>query len=206
MRDISTTRYQRRLAFQILLSRLEHFLREINCAVAGRFRPNNGATPRRPFAGKDPGEFVLELLVHTEKEADLARADPDVARRDICIRPYVPKKFAHERLAKACHFEIALALRIEIRAAFRAAHRQCRQRILKDLFEGEEFENAKIDCGMKSQPTFVGADRAVHLHAEAAIDVQIACVILPGHAKHDHALRLDDSLEDFGFPVLRMSI
>src|SRR5437667_11456756 len=59
---------------------------------------------------------------------------------------------------------------------------------------------------MKSQAAFVRADRAVHLHPEPAVDVNLAGVILPGDAEHDHSFRFDDSLENFRFSVVRISI
>src|SRR5437588_9871582 len=59
---------------------------------------------------------------------------------------------------------------------------------------------------MKSQSAFVRPDRAVHLDPETAIDVDLALVVLPWHAEHDHAFRFNDSLEDFRFPVMRISI
>src|SRR6266849_5560746 len=59
---------------------------------------------------------------------------------------------------------------------------------------------------MKSQPTFVRSDRAVHLDPEPAVDVDLALVVLPWHPKHDDTFRLDDALEHFGFPVMRISI
>jgi len=59
---------------------------------------------------------------------------------------------------------------------------------------------------MKSQPAFVRPDRAVHLDPEAAVDVNLAGVILPGDAEHDHSFRFDDSLENFRFSVVRISI
>ncbi len=87
---------------------------------------------------------------------------------------------------------------IEVGAALAAAHRQSREGILEDLLEGEEFENAEIDRGMKTQPAFVGPDRAVHFDAEPAVNADLAFVVLPRHAEHDDALRLDHALEDFG--------
>src|SRR5205807_965639 len=59
---------------------------------------------------------------------------------------------------------------------------------------------------MKSQSAFVRPDRAVHLDPEAAIDVDLALVVLPRHPEHDHAFRLNDAFENFGFPVMRISI
>src|SRR6266581_2669389 len=59
---------------------------------------------------------------------------------------------------------------------------------------------------MKPQSTFVRPDRAVHLHTEPAIDVDLAGVVLPRYPEHDRALGLNDALEDFRFPVMRISI
>ncbi len=97
-----------------------------------------------------------------------------------------------------------LPFRIEVGAALAAAHGQSREGILEDLLEGEELEDAEIDRGMETQPALVGPDRAVHLDAEPAIDVDLAFVVLPGHAEHDDAFRLDHALEDFRLPILRM--
>ena len=49
---------------------------------------------------------------------------------------------------------------------------------------------------MEAQAALVGADRAVHLDAEAAVDLDVAAVVLPRHAEHHDALGLDDALED----------
>src|SRR5437660_12340135 len=59
---------------------------------------------------------------------------------------------------------------------------------------------------MKSQSAFVRPDRAVLLDPEPAIDVDLALVVLPWHPEHDHAFRFNNSLENFGFPVMRISI
>src|SRR5436309_9290257 len=59
---------------------------------------------------------------------------------------------------------------------------------------------------MKSQSAFVRPDRAVHLHPEAAIDVDLALVVLPRHAEHDHAFRFNDAFEDFRFAIARVPI
>src|SRR5260370_40697032 len=59
---------------------------------------------------------------------------------------------------------------------------------------------------MKSQSAFVRPDRAVHLHPEPAINVDLALIVLPWHPKHDHAFRLNDAFENFRFPIMRISI
>ena len=48
---------------------------------------------------------------------------------------------------------------------------------------------------MQAQAALVGADGGVELHAEAAVDLDLALVVHPGHAEHHHALRLDEALE-----------
>ena len=158
------------------------------------------------FAGHHPGELVPEPLVHPEEKADLARTDADVTRGHVRVRADMAEKLAHERLAKPHHFAVALALRIEIGAALPAAHRQGGERILKHLLEGEELQDSEVDRRMKTEPSLVGSDRAVHLNAESAVDVQLAGIVLPGDAKHDHPLRLDDALDDLRFPIFRMLV
>ena len=64
----------------------------------------------------------------------------------------------------------------------------------------------RLTDGMEAQAALVGADRAVHLDAEAAVDADLALVVDPGDAEHDDALGLDDALEDLGVPVLRVAV
>jgi hypothetical protein len=54
---------------------------------------------------------------------------------------------------------------------------------------------------MKTQPSFVGADRAVHLNTKPAIDMKIALIVPPRNAKHDHSFRLNDALQNFLVPI-----
>src|SRR5665648_685750 len=49
---------------------------------------------------------------------------------------------------------------------------------------------------MEAHAALVGADSAVHLDAEPAIDLDLALVVDPGDAEHDDALGLGDALED----------
>ena len=57
---------------------------------------------------------------------------------------------------------------------------------------------------METQAALVGADGAVRLHAVAAVDLNLALVVLPRHAEHDDALRLDHALKDLVLLVLGM--
>ena len=106
-------------------------------------------------------------------------------------------QFVHERLAEPHHFVVALALGIEIGAALAAAHRERRQAVLEHLLEGQELQHAEVDRRMEPQAALVGADGAVHLDAEAAVDLHLAAVVDPRHAEHDRPLPARLWLEKF---------
>ena len=59
---------------------------------------------------------------------------------------------------------------------------------------------------MQAQATLVGADGAVELHAEAAVDLNLAVIVDPRHAEHDDAFGLDDALEEGCLLVFRMGL
>src|SRR5262249_5466477 len=154
-------------------------------------RTNQRAAPPESLARQHAAEFVAQALVLAEQESDLAAADADVAGRHVRVGTDVPAQLRHEALTKMHDLVVAPTLRIEIRSALAAAHRQRRQRVLQDLLEREEFENAQVDGGMKPQSALVGTDRAVHLDPETAVDLDAALIVLPWNAEHDDALRLD---------------
>src|SRR5690606_12868551 len=81
------------------------------------------------------------------------------------------------------------------RAALAAADRQARQRILEDLLEAEELDDAEIDGGVEAKAALVRTQRRIELHAEAAVDLHLALVVDPRHAEDDLALRLADALD-----------
>ena len=195
LRDVAAARNQAELAFERVLLRLQHFAGEVDAAVAGGFRTNQRSAPAQALAGQDAGEFVAQPLVLSEQEADLAAAHADVAGRDVGVGADVALQFGHEALAEAHHFVVTLALGIEIRSALAAAHGQRGERILEDLFERQELQDAEIHAGMEAQPALVRADGAVHLDAESAVDLNVALIVKPRHAEHDDALGLDDSFE-----------
>ena len=112
------------------------------------------------------------------------------------------EQFGHKRLAESHHFIVRLPLWIEVGAALAAAHRERRQRILKDLFEREELQDAAINCRMEAQTTLVGSKGAVHLDAVAAVHMDLSFVINPRNAEVNHPLRLDDAFENFAVPIL----
>ncbi len=57
---------------------------------------------------------------------------------------------------------------------------------------------------MEAQAAFIRADRAVALHAEAAVDVHFSAVVHPGDAENHNALRLHNAFQDFEVHQLRI--
>ena len=93
---------------------------------------------------------------------------------------------------------------VKVRAALAAAHGQGGQAVLEGLLEAEELQDALIDRRMEAQAALVGADGAVELDAVAAVHLDLALVIDPGHTEGDDALRLDQTLDEGGLLVLGM--
>ena len=187
------------LAFERLLARGEHLLCEVAGAVARRFGAQRAAAPVASLAGERSRKFVAQALVLSEHEAYLTAADADVACRDVGVLSDVALQFGHERLAEFHHLVVRAPLGVEIRAALAAAHRQRREAVLEGLFEGEELQDRQVDRRVEADAALVGADGAVHLHAVAAVDLDLAFVIEPGHTENDDALGFRDAFQNFHF-------
>jgi len=82
------------------------------------------------------------------------------------------------------------------------AHGQGGEGVLDDLFEGEELQQSQIDRRVEPEATLERSDGAVHLDAIAAIDLDLAIVVDPADAEHDHSLGLDKPLEYLCFLVI----
>jgi len=159
----------------------------------------------RPFPVSTP-EYSREALVLTEQVSDLAGAHADVACRDVGVRADVAEQLGHEALAEPHDLVVALSFRVEIRAALASAHREGGEAVFEDLLERQELQNAERDRRVEPEAAFVRPDRAVHLHAEASVDVDFALIVGPGNPEHDDPFRLDHAFEDFRAPVLRVAL
>ena len=155
-----------------------------------------------PFARQDAGELVADALVLAKHVANLPAAHADVARGHVGVGADVAGQFGHEALAEAHHFVVAFSLGVEVGPSLAAAHGQGGQGVLEDLFKAQKLEDAQVHGGVEAQAAFVGADGAVELHAEPAVDVHLSGVVRPRHAEHQDPLGLDDALEDAGVFVL----
>ncbi len=115
-------------------------------------------------------------------------------------------EFGHEALAEAHDLVVRFALGIEVRSALAAAHGQGGQRVLEDLLETEELEDAEVDGGVEAETALVGADGRVELDAEALVDLDLAAIVHPRYAEHDDPLRFDDALENPMIEVLGVAL
>ncbi len=204
LRDVAGTGNRHALAIEAAVGALEHFLGEIHAAVAGGFRADQAAAVGQALAGQYRGELVGQALVLAEQETDFAAANADVTGWHVEVGADVAVQLAHEGLAEAHHFVVALALRVEVRAALAAAHGQRGEGVLEDLLEGEKLEYADVYRRVEAQAALVWADGAVHLDAETAVDLDTALIVDPRHAEDDGALRLHHAFDDAGLHVVRV--
>ena len=180
----------------------KHVLDEVDAAISGGFRPNQAAAVREPLAGEDAGVAIRDPPVLAEQVSDFSPTHADVSGWHVHVLTDVAIELGHHRFTEAHHFAIRLPFRIEIGSALRAAHRQAGQAVLEDLLEPEELQDRKRDRGMETQAAFVGPDGVVELHTVGAVDLDVAAVVDPGDAKHDHAVGLGQPLENLRLAVL----
>ena len=181
-------------ALKALAAVLEQTVGQVAQAVAGGLLPGQGAAVGQALAGEHAGEFVAQPFVLAEQVADLPGAHPDVAGGHVGVGADILEQLVHKGLAEAHDLGVRLALGIEVGAALAAADGQAGEAVLKGLLKAQELDDALVDRGVEPQAALVGADGAVELDAEAAVDVNIALVILPGHTELDGALRLHQAV------------
>ena len=194
------------LALDLLADFGEHVRAEIDRAEASGLRTDNGAAEREALAGEDADELVADTLVLAEEVADFTGADADIAGGDIRIGTDMLAKLRHEALAETHDLRVGLALGVEVGAALAAAHGKGGEGVLENLLEAEELHAAERDGRVETETALVGPDRRVELDAVSAIDVELALVVLPRDAEDDHALRLDQTLENGVLLVLGIDV
>ena len=196
LRHVARTRDRYAFAINALAAALEHFLGEVHATETGGFRANQAAAVAHALAGQHGSELVAQALVLAKQKADFAGADTDITRWHINIRTDMAIQLAHKGLAETHDFSVALALGVEVRATFTAAHRQRGQGVLEGLFKGQEFQNPQVHRRVETQTALVWANGAVHLDPEAAVDPHLAFVIDPRNAEHDRTLRFANALKN----------
>ena len=177
----------------------EHLGNIVDRAEAGGLRPDQAAAVGEALAGQHAVFIrVPDALVLAEQIADLLAANAEIARRHVDVRTDVAVQLGHKRLTEAHDLVVAAAAGIEVGAALAAADGQARQAVLKRLLKGQKLHDRQVDGRMKPESALVRADRAVVLHAVAAVDMRQTGIVLPDDAEADHALRLHHALEQGG--------
>src|SRR5690606_20065866 len=177
---VAGTGHDDRLAGEGVVLRLQHFVDEVDAAVARRFRAAEAAEAGDALARQD-ARFVAaaDALVLAEHVADFAAAHADVPGGHVNVRADAPVQVGHEALREAHDFLFRLALRIEIGAALAAADRLAGQGVFENLLEAQKLDDAGVHRRMEADAALVRAEGAVVLHAEAAVDVDVALVVGP---------------------------
>src|SRR5439155_26706235 len=107
-------------------------------------------------------------------------------------------------LAEPQTLAFGLPLRIELRATLPRTPRERRERVLEHLLEREELEQTEVDRRVEAESALVRTDRAAHLDAEPAADLDVAAIVDPRDPEHHDAFRLDRALEDLRIDVARV--
>lgn len=175
----------------------EHFVKEVCCTETRCFGANERAAETQTFASEN-AVFVCadDFLVLTEKISDFSSADTHITGRNVHIGSDIAIKFGHERLAEAHDFGIALAGRVEVRAAFCAAHGQRSERVFESLLEAQKLHGVEINVFLKTKSAFERPDCVVELHAISAIYVIYTVVIHPWNAEDDLSFGFDYAFEN----------
>ena len=194
-----------RLAFDGVVLMLENFAEIIHSAVTGRFGADQGAAEGLTLTGEHAVLIsAADALILAEQVADLTAANADIASGDVHIGANVAIELSHERLAETHDLHVALAVGIEVGTALGTAHGQGGEAVFEGLLEAEELHDRKVHVAGKAQAALVGADGAVELDAVAAVHLNLAGIVDPGHAELDGALGLNKALEQAHLLIFRM--
>lgn len=184
----------------------EHLIGIVADTITGSLSTGKRTTIVQAFTGKNAVPVTGQSLVLAEQITDLTAANTDITGRNVLVRSDVTIELTHEALAEPLNLSVGFALRVEVGAAFTAAHGEGGQRVLKDLLETEELDNADIYGRMETKTAFVRADRGVELYTETTVNLYVSVVIVPRNAEDDLSLRLNDSLEYTGLYEVRAGI
>ena len=175
---------------------IEDFLQlTVNTAVTSGLRPDQAATPREAFTGKDTLPLVPVRLVGTKQPPNLPPSNTNIARGNIRIGTNMPAQLPHKRIAELPDLRVALPLGVKVTPALTTTNIQARQRILEDLLESQELEDRQVDGGVEAETTLVGAKCRVELHTVALLDLALALIVLPDDAELNDALGDGDDFE-----------
>ena len=174
----------------------EDLVHIVGRAEARCFRTDAAAAVGKALAGQNAVFVgVLDALILSEQIADLLAAHAEVASGNVHIGADVAVQLRHERLAEPHDLRVASAAGVKVAAALAAADGEAGQAVFERLLKAQELHDRQVHRRMEAQTALVRPDRAVKLHAVAAVDLRLARVVRPHHAKLDHAFRLHHALQ-----------
>ena len=135
----------------------------VDDTVPSCFRANEASSPTQPFPSEHTHKFVSQFLISTKHESNLPSPGSDITSRYIRVPPNMLRELSHEAHAEPPNLVVRFAFGIEIATPFSSAHGEAGKGIFEGLFETEEFEDGKVDRGMKSETTFVRTKRRIVL-------------------------------------------
>ena len=175
----------------------------VHSTEASGLRTHDGAAGGNSLAGQSAelssANNAAILAVHI---ADFTAAAAQVASGAVDVLTNVAIQLGDEGLAETHDLGIALAARIEVRAALGAADGQTSHGVLKDLLKAQELDDGEVHGRIEADASLIGAEGRVVLNAVAAVDVPSMVVVLPSDAELDHALGLDHTLQKSGLFIL----
>jgi hypothetical protein len=202
-RHVARPGHDRSAALDRRASRGEHLLQEEHRSVAGGLGAHEGPTPVGALPGDDTRLVAIgDPLVLPEEEPDLPAPHADVTRGHVGVLPHVAIQLGHEALTEPHDLAVGAPLGVEVAPALAAADGHAGERVLEDLLEPEELDDAQVHRRVEPQAPLVRTEGAVELHAHPPVDLHLAPIVLPGHAEDDLALRFADSLDDLVFGEL----
>jgi hypothetical protein len=201
--DVPGARHHHGAPVERAATHAEHLQEEEDDAVARGLHPSLRTTPSGVLAGEHARLVpVGQPLVLAEEPADLPCAHPDVAGRHVGVLAEVTVQLGHEALAEAHDLGVGAPPRVEVGPALATTELHAGEGVLDHLLEAEELHDAEVDRRVEPQPALVRAECAVELHAHAAVELDLAGVVLPRDAEDDLALRLAEPLQDLLLGVL----
>lgn len=135
----------------------------VDDTVPSCFRANKASSPTQPFPSEHTHKFVSQFLISTKHESNLPSPGSNITSRYIRVPPNMLRELSHEAHAEPPNLVVRFAFGIEIATSFSSAHGEAGKGIFEGLFETEEFEDGKVDRGVKSETTFVWTKRRIVL-------------------------------------------
>jgi hypothetical protein len=162
---------------------LEHLGGEVDRAVAGGLGTNQAAAPVEALAGEDAGELVADRLYWPNRKPISRPPTPMSPAGTSVSGPMWRLSSVMNDWQKRMTSVSLLPLGSKSEPPLPPPMGSVVRAVLEDLLEAEELQDALVDARVEAQAALVGADGAVELDAEAAVDLDLALIVHPRHAE-----------------------